>query len=295
MNILVTGGSGGLARFICQEFADHHIMLMDRVPPPPDRANLPFVQGDLTVFEDCQRAIAACQPEAILALAAIPWPSDDADRRAKAQAAGRVLPPPDLTMNVNVMGLYYLLMAAAEAGVKKVIQTSSIVGVLTFGLPIHYLPIDERHPGFAVNSYNYSKIVGEWMCQWFTRSYGMQTICMRPAWNIPPEQLQRHAKDVQPTTSWSGILWHYVDTRDVARAHRLAFDALDRLPSHDSFLVHAPDHMAPEESRQLVSKFRPDLLSSIPVYLQGRGAFVSCEKARNAFGYRGRYSWTDFL
>ena len=79
------------------------------------------------------------------------------------------------------------------------------------------------------------------------------------------------------------------------RAHRLAFDALDRLPPHDFFLISAADYRAMEDSRELVEKFRPDLLKSIPVYLRGRQGFVSCEKAHNAFGYRGRHSWTDWL
>jgi len=35
-------------------------------------------------------------------------------------------------------------------------------------------------------------------------------------------------------------------------------------PSHDRFLIHAPDHPAMEDSRQFVAKFRPDLMKSIP-------------------------------
>ncbi len=295
MNILVTGGSGHLARYICQEFADHHLLLADIVEPPADRAGLPFVKTDLTSFEDCRAAIAACEPAVILALGAIPHPTDDPKRRQQAAAAGRPMLPADTTMKVNVIGLYNLMMAAAEAGVKAVIQTGSIVTVVTFGLPVHYLPVDERHPGFAVNSYNYSKITGELMLRWFTATYGIQTLVARPAWNWLPEQLQQYAREVQPATAWDPILWHYADTRDVAWAHRLMFDARDRLLPHDAFLIHAPDHRAKEDSRELVEKFWPEALGSIPVRLRGRDPFVSCQKAYNAFGYRGRYSWTDWL
>ena len=288
MNILVTGGSGCLARFLVEEFSDHDLLLMDSAPPPEDRARLPFFQGDVTEFEDCQKAMNACQPEVVLALAALAWPSDRAGGPAKL--------PFDTTIKTNVLGLYYLMQAAVEAGVKAVIHTSSIVTIVGDGTDYRYLPVDDDHPSCPTNSYNYSKMADELMLRWFTKSFGIQTICTRPAWNWTPEALQEYAKHAEPAARWEGSkLWHYVDTRDVARAHRQVFDAMDRLPPHDAFLIHAADHRAMEDSRELVDKFRPDLLRSIPVYLRGRQAFVSCEKAHNAFGYTARYSWTDWL
>ena len=296
MNVLVTGGSGSLARYICQEFADHNLLLADITPPPADRAHLPFKQTDLTSFEDCKAAIALCQPEAILALAAIPYASDDdRARESSLRFRGPPLPERDATMQVNVMGLYYLMMAAVEAGVKTVIHTGSIVSVVGAAVDYRYLPVDDDHPGYPDESYRYSKMAGELMLQWFTRSYGIQTLVPRPAANATPERLQQVAQQPRPTTAWSPHLWHYVDVRDVAWAHRLMFEAREKLLPHDAFLIHAPDHMAPEDSRELVAKFRPDLLNAIPVYLRERQAFVSCQKAHNAFGYQGRYSWTDFV
>jgi len=35
-------------------------------------------------------------------------------------------------------------------------------------------------------------------------------------------------------------------------------------PSHDRFLIHAPEHRAMGDSRELVARFCPDLLNSIP-------------------------------
>ena len=296
MNILVTGGSGKLARYVAQEFADHDLLLMDVAPPPEDRAGLPFLQGDLASFEDCQKAVAACQPEVILALGALPWPSDDPNVIARAKQSGRELPPFDTTIRSNILGLYYLLQAAVEARVKAVIHTSSIVSVVGAGTDYRYLPVDDDHPSCPTNSYNYSKIAGELMLEWFTRTFKIQTCCLRPAWNWSPDELRKFSREVKPATQFeNGGLWHYVDTRDIGWAHRLAFDALDRLLPHDRFLIHAADHRAIEDSYELVAKFRPDLLQSIPVYLKGRQSFVSCEKAHNAFGYQARYSWTDYL
>jgi len=294
MNILITGGSGNLAKYICQEFADHNLLLADITPPPADRANVPFKKTDVTCIEECRAAIAECQPEVILALGAIPYPTDRHGSQVRPRPDGQPTLPFDATMRVNIMGLYYLMMAAADAKVKTVVQTSSIVAIESDGKDYPYLPVDDNYPPCPTNSYNYSKAAGELMMKWFTKTYGIQTICMRPAWNWPPEFSQKYTKQVKPITEWSPWLWHYVDTRDVAWAHRLAFDARNRLPQHDAFLVHAPDHQGLEDSRELVEKYRPDLLSKA-VYLRGRQAFYSCQKAYNAFGYRGRFSWTDYL
>ena len=293
MNILVTGGSGHLAKYIHQEFAGDDLLLADIVEPPPDRAGVPFMKVDLTSFEACQAAIAKCEPQLILALGALPYPTDSGGSQGAVRAVGKPTPPFDTTMMVNVMGLYYLMMAAVEAKVEAVIHTNSIVAVQPHDGNYPYLPVDDNYAQRPTNSYNYSKMAGQRMLEWFSRTYGIQTCCLRPAWNWPPEKTREYAATVEPATAWSSWLWHYVDTRDVAWAHRLAFDALDRLPVHDSFLVHAPDHAAMEDSRELVAKFRPDLLNSIPVYLKGRQSFYSCEKARNAFGYQARFSWTD--
>ncbi len=70
-----------------------------------------------------------------------------------------------------------------------------------------------------------------------------------------------------------------------ARAHALeqaetnlstTFDALDRLLPHDRFLIHAADHRAMEDSRELVAKFRPSRSSQRPASHEGiRGSFAA--------------------
>ena len=223
MNVLITGGSGRLAGYVAREFADHQLVLTDVRPPPDDRAHLPFVAADLTDFADCRRVIAASEPEAIVALGAIPYATDRPDRDGSGL-------PFDTTMRVNVLGLYYLLTAAAEAGVKKLVQTSSVVTMKGGATIYRYLPIDDDHPGCVTESYIFSKMAGEMMLQWFWRAYGIHSVGCRPAWIWTPEELQRHAQNIAPTSAWESGLWHYVDIRDVAHAHRLLFDALDRLP-----------------------------------------------------------------
>jgi len=132
------------------------------------------------------------------------------------------------------------------------------------------------------------------MLQWFWRAHGIHSVACRPAWIWSPEQLQEHARTIAPTTEWESGLWHYVDIRDVARAHRLLFDALERLPPAECYYAGAADHRAPEESRELIERLRPELAGSIPIDLSGRQAFVSYAKAQAAVGYQPRHSWTDW-
>lgn len=290
MKVLITGGSGRLAGYVAREFAEHEVVLTDLRPPPADRAHLPFLAGDLTGIADCRRVVAESGAEAIVALGAIPYATDRADRGAGGGAA----PPFDATVRVNVLGLYYLLTAAAEAGVKLVVQTSSVVTVKGGAATYRYLPLDDDHPGWVTDSYVFSKQAGELLLEWFWRAHGIHTIGCRPAWIWTPEELREHARTVGPSAAWEPSLWHYVDIRDAARGHRLLFDAAARLPPASCYLLTAADHRAPEESRELVARLRPELLNAIPVDLTGRQSFVSCAKARAAVGYEARYSWTDW-
>jgi len=73
MRVLVTGASGGLTPFvICALWERHEVVLMSRRPPQAEFATLPWGQGDITVFADCQRAVQGI--DAIQHLAAQPWP-----------------------------------------------------------------------------------------------------------------------------------------------------------------------------------------------------------------------------
>ena len=196
MNVLVTGGSGRLAGYVVREFAGHELVLTDLRPPPDDRAHLPFLAADLTSMEDCRRVVAESGAEAIVALGAIPYATDDANR-----AAGSA-PPFDTTIRVNVLGLYYLLTAAAEAGIKLVVHTSSVVTIKGGATTYRYLPLDDAHPGCVSNSYIFSKMAGEMMLEWFWRAHGLRSVGCRPAWIWTPEQLQEHARKIAPTTEW---------------------------------------------------------------------------------------------
>lgn len=299
MRVLITGGSGRLAEYVVKALEeDYELVLFSRSRPPEDRGHLPWVQGDLNCFEDCQRAVEGVQ--AIQHLGAVPYPVDHPEIRARREEEGRDLPSFDMTMRTNVMGTYYLMQAARQAEVEVVVMSGSNCAlghgyrISDAPFPIHYLPIDEEHPSDVEDSYSYSKLIGEELLASFTRAYGIRTYVTRPAGICPPERRQAMAEDVEPVTEWSDWLWAWVASEDVAWAQRALMERAEELPAHDVYFINGADTRALEESRELVAKFRPDLLP-LAEGLEGHGSLISTEKAREAFGFEARYTWREYL
>ena len=72
MNVIITGGSGRLAQYVIKELErGHELLLFDRVQPREDsRTDHPLLKGDLTCFQDCQKAVE--HADAVIHLGAIP-------------------------------------------------------------------------------------------------------------------------------------------------------------------------------------------------------------------------------
>ncbi|MYI95022.1 NAD-dependent epimerase/dehydratase family protein [Candidatus Poribacteria bacterium] len=87
MKVLITGASGKLGPYVIRELAEKHTpILMSRRQPSEEFSKLPFIQGDLNNFEDCQRAVEGV--DAIQHLGAQPGPVDHAVFRAIAEEKG---------------------------------------------------------------------------------------------------------------------------------------------------------------------------------------------------------------
>jgi UDP-glucose 4-epimerase len=293
MKVLITGASGRFARFVVQSLRDdYELVLFSRSPLPEDRADLPWIQGDLTDFEACRRAVEGV--DAIQHLGAVPSPSDHPQQSSR--QPGR---PFDATMNTNIMGIYYLMRAAVEAGVQTVVMAGSNCA---FGhgyrisdnpFPISYLPLDEAHPSDVEDSYSYSKLVGEELLHSFTRAWGIRTYVTRPAGICPPERLQQMAAQAQPVTGWSDWMWGYVASEDLADLHRMIMEKAESLSPHDVFVANGLDSTLLEPSREVIARFRPDLL---PVTkMQGHDAFFSVAHACEVVGWTPKRSWRDYL
>jgi UDP-glucose 4-epimerase len=297
--VLITGGSGRFAEFIVKALRGRcDMVLFSRTKPPEDRADLPWVEGDLTIADDCKRAMEG-GIDYIQHLGAVPSPSDHPQAMAARKAQGLPDRPLDATMRTNIMGTYYLMQAAVQAGVKAVVMTGSNCAfghgyrISSKPFPIKYLPLDERHPTDVEDSYSYSKLVGEELLASFTRAYGIRTYVTRPSGICPPARLQRMAETAASVTAWSDWMYAYVPSEDLAELQRMIMDKVQILPAHSVYVANAMDSSCLEPSRAIVAKFRPELLDVTK--MTDFQAFWSVAKAQREVGWTPKHSWRDYL
>lgn len=294
MKVLITGASGKLASYIIRSLMDNYeLVLFSRKQPAAEFAHLPWVQGDLNNFADCQAAVAN-GVEAIQHIGAQPWPVEHPQLRARAEEEGI---PFDATFKSNMLGVYYLLQAATEAGsVKTVVMAGSNCalghGFRISGTPFPFekLPVDESHPCFPEDSYSFTKRAGEDLLASYTRAYGIRTYVTRISGICPPQRRQEMAANAKPASGWSDWMWCWVGSEDVASAHRLLMEAAPDLPSHDVYYLNADDTSLLEPSREVIEKYRPDLLP-LAAELDGNQSFFSNAKLKQGVGWQHTTSW----
>jgi UDP-glucose 4-epimerase len=294
MKILITGASGRLGPFVIRELAEQYeLVLMSRQEPAEAFSHLPWIQGDLSNFADCQRAVKGVQ--AIQHLGAQPWPVDHPQLRSRAEEQGI---PFDATFKTNMLGTYYLMQAAVEAGVQTVVMAGSNCAlghgyrISDTPFPLQALPIDEAHPCYPEDSYSYSKRADEDLLASYTRAFGIRTYVTRISGICPPERRQQMADNVKPAEGWNPWMWCWVGSEDVAGAHRLLMEAADELPPHDVYYLNADDTSALEPSFELVERFNPKVLP-LAERMAGHQSFFSNAKLKQAVGWQHKTSWRD--
>ncbi|HMN29640.1 MAG TPA: NAD(P)-dependent oxidoreductase [Caldilineaceae bacterium] len=294
MNVLITGGNGKLAAYLIRELApNHEIVLFARPRPADEFSQYRWVEGDLTDFNACQRAVEGI--DAIQHIGAQPWPVDHPHLRARAAEQGI---PFDATFKTNLLGTYYLLQAAAEAGVKTVVMAGSNCAlghgfrISQTPFPVQRLPIDETHPTYPEDSDSFSKRAGEDLLASYARAYGMRTYVTRIAGICSAERRQAIAANAKPVNAWSEWMWCWVGSEDVASAHRLLMEKADQLPVHDVYFLNADDTTCLEPSHELVERFNPSLLPTVDK-LAGHQSFLNCDKLKQAVGWQHKTTWRD--
>lgn len=296
MKVLITGANGKLGAYVIRALAaEHELVLFSRRQPAAEFAHYPWIQGDLTDFDACQQAVAGV--DAIQHIGAQPWPVDHPDMRERAAEQGYAF---DATFKTNMLGTYYLMQAAVEAGVKTVVMAGSNCalghGFRISGtqFPISRLPIDETHPTFPEDSYSFTKRAAEDHLASYSRAYGIRTYVTRIAGVCPEERRKQIAANAKPVNGWSDWLWCWVGSEDVAEAHRLLMEQAETLPVHDVYFLNADDTSCLEPSQELVERFRPDLLPVVEK-LEGHQSFLNCDKLKTAVGWKHKTSWRQYL
>ena len=308
MKVTITGATGQVGQYLIKELEANHELLLFDLKPQGNGAlaqGHPYLQGDLLNYEDCQKVVK--DADAIVHLAGIPYATDipgTLERiEQRAAAMGWKLPKKmafDDTFRINVMGTWNLLTAMVEAGVDTLVaaSTNGVFGWDWIGdhpEAVKYLPLDEAHPIYPGGfSYDLSKALNEALYAGFHRRSGMKIYGIRPGWVWRPESLKKLAEEMGPATAWERNFYNYVDVRDLARAFRQCLEAAKDIESPlEMFCITAADTRAQEDSKVLVEKFQSGFADKA-ANLTGRQSMISCEKAKQFFGYEARYSWTAY-
>jgi dihydroflavonol-4-reductase len=213
---LVTGGTGFIGANVVRELVAAGATARVLARPGGDRRALAgvrveFVEGDLLDPASVRRAVHGVQTVYHVAADYRLWAAD-----------------PAVLYRTNVEGTRTVLEAAGEAGVRRVVHTSS-VGAL--GIPADGRPGTEDTPvslGDMVGHYKRSKFMGEQVALELARR-GLPVVIVNPSapvgpWDVKPTPTGQMIVDFMRgrmiATVDTGL--NVVHVRDVARGHLLA-------------------------------------------------------------------------
>jgi UDP-N-acetylglucosamine/UDP-N-acetyl-alpha-D-glucosaminouronate 4-epimerase len=191
VNVLVTGGAGFIGSNLVRSLAaagDAVRVLDDFSTGRPE--NLAGVNGRVEVVtgdvrDQLQVRAAVAGAEVVYHLAALP-------------SVARSVADPQTSHQVNVDGTLNVLLAATDAGVRRLVyaSSSSVYGD-TPELPKHEeLPVSPRSP------YAAAKLAGEAYCRAFARVYPLETVCLRFFNVFGPRQ--------DPTSQYAAVVPRFV-------------------------------------------------------------------------------------
>jgi UDP-glucose-4-epimerase GalE len=244
--ILVTGGAGYVGSHVVRELlrAGKRVVVYDNLStghrelveaqPPGVEA---FVIGDVRDTDLLSSVMLDYGVTAVIHLAA-------------SSLVRESMKDPGKTFDNNMVGGIRLLEAMTRSGVRDIVFSSSAA---VYGEP-QSIPIEEDHPCLPVNPYGETKLFFERMLTWHGMAYGVRHISLRYFNAAGADEAGDIGEDHEPETHLIPILLKtalgliekasiygtdyptkdgtairdYVHVSDLARAHVLALNALDR-------------------------------------------------------------------
>jgi UDP-glucose 4-epimerase len=270
MKIALTGSSGRVGQGIlkCALERGHDLVLIDRVAPPDGQdASLPFILAEATDYEALHKAFAGC--DAVIHMAAIPSPGRDPDH---------------VIHNNNVVGSYNALLAAAENGIRRVCQASSVnaIGHSYSRHPRYdYFPIDEKHPNYSEEPYSLSKWICEVQADAFARRYeDMSIASMR--FHFVARDMQHAISTYAHFAEYDKFLWAWTLMDAAADACLLSVEK--PFKGHEAFYIVSPLTFSTTPTLQLAAEHLP----SVPITgdLSDHKSFFDSSKAERILGWK---------
>jgi uronate dehydrogenase len=200
MQVLITGAGGTVGRRLVKALeAEHELRLGDvhRIDDPR------FVPLDVTKPRDVHAAMAGMEAVVHLAIAS-GFEGDYEDEEFNQRR-----------FDVNVKGTWNVLHAAAQAGVKRVVHTSSIMVV--WGYPPGEW-IESDAPPRPEGTYATTKLLAEVLCEQAARQLGLSIVCLRIPKPVDPEDPELKTRRLRP---------QWIAFSELVRAYALALTAPD--------------------------------------------------------------------
>lgn len=314
MKVLVTGAAGFLGGHLVDMLLERGDEVRALVRPIEDVKRLQelkrveIVHGDLTDPESLKQAVKDIECVYNVAAKTGPWG------------------PEQLYWNVNVRGVVDLVEAAMEAGVRRVVHTSSIT---VYGHHLRGL-VTENYPFHAEdNPYSRTKIASERLLHNLVQDRGAPVVIVRPGWIYGPRDSASFARFVEMVESGKGFVigtGHnvvpLVYVRDVAQGLICAGDAGDEavgeaytisddmrvsqgeylntiadflgVPPVTRHLPYRPLYTAARSAELLWSSLgrrnaAPPPVTTYGITLLGGDQLFSIDKARRQLGYAPAY------
>ena len=166
MKVLITGGAGYIGSHTCKALAaaGHTPVVLDNLSAGHRWAVKwgPLVIGDIADRPLLRSTLSRFKIGAVIHFAAHAY-------------VGESIEQPRKYFDNNVVGTLALLDAVLDAGVDKLVFSSSCA---TYGVP-RQLPIAEDHPQDPINPYGASKLFVENILSWYERAYGLRYTNLR--------------------------------------------------------------------------------------------------------------------
>ncbi|MBM4034128.1 MAG: NAD(P)-dependent oxidoreductase [Planctomycetes bacterium] len=148
-----------------------------RTKPRNSRA-LDYVQGSAADIAAVRRALEGVEGVVYMAM-------------ARTSAGGYDVKDIDANYDIHVKHLHRVLQAAAEAGIRRAVYTSSMS---VYGYRPAGFPEGEDTPADAPDLYGFTKRLGEIVCDFFARVHKMAVVSLRLNGPMPLEDWQRAAR-----------------------------------------------------------------------------------------------------
>jgi UDP-glucose 4-epimerase len=292
MRVAVTGGSGAIGRYVCDEYlaAGHEVVSLDRTPPPVQAVG--FVPVDLRDLDAAYAALAGF--DLVVHLAAIPDPYNDPEMEI-------------ITTNTAIN--YAVFEAVRRNRIPRIVygcsDSSTGFGIHNAALKPLYVPIDEEHPLWPHESYSLSKHFGERMAESYAAAYGLEAISLRYNWVWVARWREKAAQLVadnraglfDPATAWLG---GHISVRDVARACLAAANyrfPAERTIAYEAFFLTAANTSYALPTLELLAAIYGDLPTQIdPAYFAADpyATVFDIRKAERLLGWTPNDRWQRF-